>query len=97
MEPKEEAVMDKLMARVEKMLRERGALNGGRVIVWTSYGESGFRVSILCPKGKKTLNERSFTFTRTPNGNLRDQANGIVGKIMSPVAITIAEIRGTVP
>jgi len=69
--------------RVRLMLDRKGALMDGRVVLWSPWNKTGYRISILRPvKGSTTVEEKSITVAAL-RGSEKDQANGIVGRLLA--------------
>ena len=75
-----------LKAKVEKLLNQHGALDGGREVLLLPFGERGVRCVIVRPTKKGSVQERVAT-AQELRGSLNDQANGLVGRLLSlPIA-----------
>ena len=75
--------MNDIERKVNQKLRDRGALDGGREVIFSPYGREGIRVSIVRPEGKKTVDEKSISISMM-RGSMNDRVNGIVGRLLNP-------------
>lgn len=72
-----------VQAKVERVLRAKGAAQEGEVFLWMPFGKDGIRLSLVAPtKGQKTVEKKTVTVGRL-TGSYLDQVNGIVGAFLA--------------
>ena len=77
------ADLKELEPRLIKALTEHGALAGERQLILSPYGTNGLRASIIRPvRGTRSIQTKTVSAEEL-TGSLKDQVNGIVGRLLA--------------
>lgn len=74
--------LDLLREGMERVLREKGLMQGDRVLVLQGWSKAGIRATLLEGKGRATRTIATATM-ETPRGSLKDRRNGLCGALIA--------------